>query len=75
MSSPVPTRAPARRFPGPVVAIGLMVFILAVAAGAWVIHKQNIWARQQAREAAEAAEATEATEGGSAPAPTSPARE
>lgn len=68
-SSPVSTREPSRRFPGPVVAIGLAVFILLVAAVAWIIHKQNIWARSQAREAAEAAEAAE-REG--APAPTAP---
>ena len=58
-SSPVPSRAPARRFPGNVVAIGLMVFILVVAAVAWVIHQQNIYARSRAADDARAAEAAE----------------
>lgn len=60
MTASPTSRAPARRFPGNVVAIGLMAVILVVAAVAWVIHKQNIRARSQARDAALEAEAAEA---------------
>lgn len=70
-----PTRAPARRVPGPVVAIGLTVLILLVAVVARLISQRNIRVRTQAFEAAEAAEAAreaearEAAERDGAPAP------
>ena len=43
-----------RRVPGRYVAIGLSVFVVAAAFGAWVIHVRNLEARAFARDALEA---------------------